>query len=36
MTDNKLDGIIAADDDERGCVPDWTKAELVLPESSYP
>lgn len=33
MTDNELDGIIAADDDERGFSPDWTKAELVLPES---
>lgn len=33
MTDNELDAVIAADDDERGFVPDWTKAELVLPES---
>jgi uncharacterized protein (DUF4415 family) len=33
MTDNELDEIIAADDDERGLSPDWTKAELVLPES---
>lgn len=33
MTDNKLDQIIAADDDESGFSPDWTKAKLVLPES---
>lgn len=33
MTDNELDGIIASDNDERGFAPDWTKAELVLPES---
>lgn len=33
MTDNELDKIIAADDGERGFVPDWTKAELVLPEA---
>ncbi|MCI0655173.1 MAG: BrnA antitoxin family protein [Methylococcaceae bacterium] len=33
MTDNDLEEIIAADDDERDFVPDWTKAELVLPES---
>jgi len=33
MTDNELDKIIAADDDERDFAPDWTKAKLVLPES---
>lgn len=33
MTDNELDRIIAADDEESGFIPDWTKAELVLPES---
>ena len=33
MTDKELDAVIAADDDECGFVPDWTKAELVLPES---
>jgi uncharacterized protein (DUF4415 family) len=33
MTDKELDAVIAADDDERGFVPDWTKVELVLPES---
>jgi uncharacterized protein (DUF4415 family) len=33
MTDNELDDIIAADDDESLFSPDWTKAELVLPES---
>ena len=33
MGDNGLDEIIVADDDERGFAPDWTKAELVLPES---
>ena len=32
MSDNELDEIIVADDDERGFTPDWTKAELVLPE----
>ena len=32
MTDNELDKIIASDDDERGFAPDWTRAELVLPE----
>lgn len=33
ITDIELDGIIAADSDERGFSADWTKAELVLPES---
>ena len=33
MTDEELEAIIAADEDERDFVPDWTKAELVLPES---
>lgn len=33
MTDNELDGIIAADEDESGFSPNWMKAELVLPES---
>ncbi len=33
MSDNQIDGIIAADDDERDFSPDWTKAELVLRES---
>jgi uncharacterized protein (DUF4415 family) len=33
MGDNELDEIIASDEDECGFAPDWTKAELVLPES---
>jgi uncharacterized protein (DUF4415 family) len=33
ITDNELDDIIATDDDESGFSPDWTKAELILPES---
>lgn len=33
MTDKKLERIIADDADERGSIPDWTKAALVLPES---
>ncbi len=33
MTDEGLDQAIASDADERGLVPDWTKAALVLPES---
>lgn len=33
MTDTELDAVIAEDDGERGFVPDWSKAELVLPEA---
>jgi uncharacterized protein (DUF4415 family) len=33
MSDKELDEIVASNDDERGFAPDWTKAELVLPES---
>ena len=33
MSDTELDEIIASDNDESGFAPDWTKAELVLPES---
>lgn len=33
MSDDELEAAIAADEDERDFVPDWTKAELVLPES---
>ena len=33
MSDDELEAAIASDDDERDFVPDWTKAELVLPES---
>ena len=33
MTDDELERLIAADEDERGLSPDWTKARLVLPES---
>lgn len=33
MTDDELDEIIAADDDEYDFTPDWAKAELVLPEA---
>ena len=33
MTDTQLDEVIAEDDDERGFVPDWRNAELVLPEA---
>ena len=33
MTDKGLDTVIAADFAERGFVPYWTKAELVLPVS---
>jgi hypothetical protein len=33
MTDKALDEAIAADAEERGLLPDWTKAGLVLPES---
>jgi hypothetical protein len=32
MTDEKLERLIAADDDERGIRPDWTRAKLVLPQ----
>lgn len=33
MTDNEIDAAIATDDDERGFIPDWAKAKLVMPES---
>jgi len=33
MTDTELDAVIAEDDGERGFVPDWSKAGLVLPEA---
>lgn len=32
MTDDALERTMAADEDERGFVADWTKAEIVLPE----
>jgi uncharacterized protein (DUF4415 family) len=32
MTDEKLERLVAADDDERGLRPDWTRARLVLPQ----
>jgi uncharacterized protein (DUF4415 family) len=32
-TDAELERLIAADEDERGLVPDWTRAKLVLPQA---
>ncbi|MHB8068082.1 MAG: BrnA antitoxin family protein [Desulfobaccales bacterium] len=32
-TDADLERLVAADEDERGLVPDWTRAELVLPQA---
>lgn len=33
VTDKELERLITADDDERPLRPDWTRAELVLPEA---
>ena len=33
MTDNEHEALIAADEDERGLMPDWMRARLVLPEA---
>jgi uncharacterized protein (DUF4415 family) len=32
LTDEELERLISEDDDERGFVPDWTSARLVMPE----
>jgi uncharacterized protein (DUF4415 family) len=32
MTDEKLERLIAEDDDERDIRPDWTRTKLVLPQ----
>ncbi|RJR47673.1 MAG: hypothetical protein C4567_00905 [Deltaproteobacteria bacterium] len=32
-TDVDLERLIAEDEDERGLVPDWTRAKLVLPQA---
>ncbi|MEQ1540162.1 MAG: BrnA antitoxin family protein [Sphingorhabdus sp.] len=33
MSDGELEAAVATDEGERDFFPDWTKAELVLPES---
>ena len=33
MTDEKLERLIAEDEDERGLRPDWTQAKLVFPQA---
>ncbi len=33
MTDEKLERLIAEDEDERGIRPDWTQAKLVFPQA---
>jgi uncharacterized protein (DUF4415 family) len=33
QTDAELERLVAADEDERGLVPDWTQAKLVLPQA---
>jgi uncharacterized protein (DUF4415 family) len=33
MTDEKLEQLIADDEDERGIRPDWTQAKLILPHA---
>lgn len=33
MTDEKLERLIAEDEDERGLRPDWTRAKLILPQA---
>jgi uncharacterized protein (DUF4415 family) len=33
MTDEKLERLIAEDEDERGLRPDWTRAKLVFPRA---
>ncbi len=33
MTDEKLERLIAEDEDERGLQPDWTKAKLIFPQA---
>jgi uncharacterized protein (DUF4415 family) len=33
MTETELDAIIAEDADQRDFIPDWSKAELVLPKA---
>ena len=33
QTDAELERLIAADEDERGLRPDWTRAKLVLPQA---
>jgi uncharacterized protein (DUF4415 family) len=32
-TDAELERLIAEDEDERGLTPDWTRAQLVLPQA---
>jgi uncharacterized protein (DUF4415 family) len=32
MTDDELERLVAADEDERGISADWTQAKLVLPQ----
>jgi uncharacterized protein (DUF4415 family) len=33
MTDEKLERLIAEDDEERGLRPDWTQAKLIFPQA---
>ena len=33
MTEEKLERLIAEDEDERGLRPDWTRAELIFPQA---
>jgi len=33
QTDAELEGLVAADEDERDLRPDWTQAKLVLPQA---
>ena len=32
MTDEKLERLVAGEEDERGFKPDWTRAKLILPQ----
>jgi uncharacterized protein (DUF4415 family) len=33
VTDEELERLVAEDEDERGILPDWTQAQLVLPKA---
>jgi uncharacterized protein (DUF4415 family) len=33
ITDEELERLVAEDEDERGILPDWTQAKLVLPQA---
>lgn len=33
MSDEELERVVAEDEDERGMLPDWTRAKLILPRT---